>query len=82
MREWGPVYAGSPAGDFTVLTLRHDSGRAIVSHHADIFTYVSPEEIPVDDRTEVVVGLFGRNKRDQDAAELVVIHIEDKRGAA
>ena len=28
-----------------------------------------------------IIGLLGRSKRDLDAAELMVIHVEDNRGA-
>jgi hypothetical protein len=32
------------------------------------------------DASDVNVGLLGRAKRDQDAQELEIIHVEDRRG--
>lgn len=46
LQEWGPVYPGSPYGDFTVLTHRGKSGWVVKCHHPDIMTYVMPDEPP------------------------------------
>lgn len=78
MKEWGPVYPGSSAGDFSTITLEDGSGWVVTSHHHDILTYVAPEEAG-DNPNEISVGLLGRSKRNQDAETLVVIHTEDKR---
>jgi hypothetical protein len=51
----------------------------VTSHHNDIMTYVDPDEIGQPDPGDLFVGLFGREKRDQDAQELEIIHIEDNR---
>jgi hypothetical protein len=77
LKEWGPVVVGTPAGDFDVIELQAAPGWVVTSHHPDILTYVGPEEfeegqVPQD----MIIGLTGRSKRDQDAAELQVIHIE------
>ena len=40
---------------------------------------VGPEEVEQPNPDDVVVGLIGRGKRDQDARELAIIHVEDKR---
>jgi sodium:solute symporter family protein len=45
----------------------------------DILTYVSPDEV-AEQSNDLVIGLLGRSKRDLDAAELMVIHVEDNRG--
>jgi hypothetical protein len=82
MREYGPVHVGSPAGDFSVITLTAHPGWAVTCHHNDILTYVAPEELSADKRDDVMIGMFGRGKRDCDASELEVIHVEDKRKAA
>jgi hypothetical protein len=82
MREFGPVHAGSPAGDFSVITLTGHPGWAVTCHHNDILTYVASEELSADKRDNLTIGLFGRGKRDRDAIELEVIHVEDKRNAA
>ena len=78
MKEWGPVHAGSSAGDFSIITLNDEKGWAVTCHHPDILTYVSPEESSSDDN-DFVIGMMGRSKRDQDAGKLSVLHIEDKR---
>jgi hypothetical protein len=79
MKTYGPVHAGSPAGDFSVINLDDDPGRVVTGHHPDILTYVSPDEV-AEQNNDLVIGLLGRSKRDQDAAELMIIHVEDNRG--
>ncbi len=72
LAEWGPVHAGSPSGDFSVITLNEGAGWAVTCHHNDILTFVnSPMEGP-----EVAIGLYGREQRDLDARELKVAHVE------
>jgi hypothetical protein len=78
MREWGPVVPGTPAGDFSVIELDTAPGWVVTSHHPDILTYVAREEVG-DGASEPFVGLLGRSKRDQDARELEIIHVEDRR---
>jgi len=39
----------------------------------------TPDDV-ADQSSDLVIGLIGRSKRDQDATELSVIHIEDNRG--
>jgi hypothetical protein len=80
MEEWGPVHAGSSAGDFGTIDLTNAPGWVVTSHHNDILTYVAPDEVGQPDPTDLVVGLLGRGKRDQDARELEIIHVEDRRG--
>ena len=82
LKEWGLVHVGSPAADFNVLTLRNQPGWLVTSHHPAILTYVGPGEVPAGVKGGLVVGIYGRSKRDQDAGELDVIHIEGRRDAA
>ena len=77
MRSFGPVHAGSPAGDFGVTVLPDDHGFAVTSHHNDILTVVHRTEL--DDHGELAVGLLGRSKRGQDAEDLSVVHVKDNR---
>lgn len=79
LAEWGPVYAGSPAGDFSTMVLPDDRGWAVTCHHPDVLTLVVPDEAPPT-ATDLTIGLLGRAKRDRDAAALDVIHVEDRRG--
>lgn len=79
LKEWGPVVAGTSAGDFTVIELLNYPGYAITGHHPDILNYVSQEETGEEERNDVVIGMLGRQKRHDDAISLKVVHIEDKR---
>ena len=81
VREWGPVHAGTPAGDFDVIELPDGLGWVVTGHHDDILTFVGPDEASPDDVNDLVVGLLGRSKRHQDSEGLVVIHVEDRRSA-
>lgn len=81
LRKWGPVHAGSSAGDFSVIHLSDHPGWVVTSHHNDVLTYVAPDEVG-DEPPEVVVGLTGRSKRNQDAEELRVLHVEDRRATS
>ena len=78
MREYGPVHAGSSAGDFSTINLENEPGWVVTCHHPDILTYVSENDAG-DEPTDVSVGLFGRSNRDTDSADLEVIHVEDNR---
>jgi hypothetical protein len=79
MKEWGPVHPGSPAGDFGVIELPDDLGWVVTGHHDDILTLVGPDEVSSGDVNDLDVGLLGRSKRDQDSAELRIVHVEDRR---
>jgi hypothetical protein len=80
LREYGPVHAGSSAGDFGIITLDPGPGFVVYGHHNDVLTFVGADE--VTDANDLSVGLYGRTKRDQDGRELDVIHVEDKRSPA
>ena len=79
MREWGPVQVATPSADFSVTALREPEGWLVHCHHPDIITYVGPEEGLGGAASEIVVGLLGRAKRDADAKEQAVVHVEDRR---
>ncbi|ROO83705.1 hypothetical protein EDD29_1212 [Actinocorallia herbida] len=77
LREYGPVYGGTPAGDFGTITLDPGPGWVVYGHHKDVLTYVGPDE--VSDDSDVRIGLTGRSKRDHDGHDLTVVHVEDER---
>ncbi len=82
LAEWGPVQVATPSADFNIIELEDDLGWVVTCHHSDILTYVPPDEFGTPEPpelSEVLIGLTGRGWRDQDAAELNVIHVEDKR---
>jgi hypothetical protein len=75
------VIPGTPLGDFNTLKLKNFQGWLIAGCHPDVFTYVSPAELPEEAKDNAwAIGLWGRNKRDRDARELNVVHVAD--GAA
>ncbi|MFJ1702859.1 hypothetical protein [Kitasatospora sp. NPDC088346] len=76
--EFGPVHAGSSAGDFGVIEAKDADGWVVTGHHPDVLTYVAPGE--PDDRSDLAVGLYGRAKRHRDGTELHVVHVADRRG--
>jgi hypothetical protein len=81
LREWGPVHVGSSFGDFGTIELQEGKGWVVTCHHNDILTFVGPDEVSPG-AAEVAVGLYGRSKRGQDAEQLRVLHVEDKRASA
>ncbi|MFF5258514.1 hypothetical protein ACFY4C_06180 [Actinomadura viridis] len=81
LREYGPAVGGTPSGDFGVIDLDDAPGWVVYGHHADVLTYVAPEEVD-EDADDVKIGLLGRSRRALDGEELDVVHVEDKRPAA
>ncbi len=81
LREWGPVRAGSPAGDFSVQHLDSYPGWVIYGHHPDVINYVAPSELPARS-SDAEIGLLGRTKRHNDGLHLQAVHVEDKRSDA
>ena len=82
MKEWGPVQVATPSADFDIIDLASAPGWIVTCHHKDILTYVGPDEMMSTEPNEILIGLLGRSKRDQDAQELKIIHIEDKRAGS
>jgi hypothetical protein len=79
LAEWGPVQVGTDSADFNVIELENGSGWVVTCHHPDILVYVPMDDDNTAGTSDVVIGLIGRAKRDQDAKELNVIYIEDRR---
>lgn len=72
LKTEGPVVAGTPSGDFSVT--RSSRAWFVKSHHADILTVVTPDEVGPGD-SDLKIGLLGRSKRDLDAKQLEVVHV-------
>jgi hypothetical protein len=79
MKEYGPVYGGSPAGDFSTTTLYNNAGWTISSHCYGMYTYVSPKEFQSEKPDDLKAGLYGRSKRNKDGENPIVIHINRKK---
>ena len=77
LRKHGPVIAGTPTGDFGLVELKDHLGWVVTGDHPDILNYVSEDEVH-EDRSDPTIGLIGRNKRELDGKELMVIHVEKK----
>lgn len=75
VEQFGPVYAGSPAGDFGVHHLNNTDGWVVSGHCEGMYTYVNPNELEKKSPTDVDVGLFGRSKREMDGQKPVVVYI-------
>ena len=80
LAKFGPVYIGSPAGDFAVIQLEEVPGWCVTCHHDDVLTYVEPTDV-TQGAGDLEVGLCGRSKRHMDGTELTVTHVEDRRPA-
>jgi hypothetical protein len=70
-----------PTGDFNIIDLDDEGvdrrkGWAVTGHHPDMLTMVLPGE--VESEQDLVVGLYGRGKRNTDAHDLTIIHVEDR----
>ncbi|WP_432043953.1 hypothetical protein [Streptomyces cadmiisoli] len=80
LREFGPVHAGSSAGDFGVIDVQGADGWVVTGHHPDVLTYVALDE--PSGQEDFAVGLCGRSKRHQDGTDLHVVHVEDRQDSA
>ncbi len=77
-KQYGPVYPGSPAGDFGVIHLTRTNGWAVSGQYDAMYTYVDSSELlnaGIQHPTDVDVGLLGRRKRDKDGKECRIICI-------
>lgn len=75
MKEFGPVYAGGPAGDFSVSHLNQTEGWVVSGHAYGMYTYVNPKALESESPTDAEIGLHGRSKRNQDGLNPRIIHV-------
>lgn len=75
MKEFGPVSAGGPAGDFSVIHLNLTEGWLVSGHGYRMYTYVHPSELDSESPNDLEIGLYGRSKRDSDGQSTEIIHI-------
>ncbi|WP_396637410.1 hypothetical protein [Maribacter sp. R77961] len=75
MKEFGPVSAGGPAGDFNVTSLNLTKGWTVSGHGYGMYTYVNPKELETNYPNDMTVGLYGRSKRNEDGLNPVIIHV-------
>lgn len=75
MKEYGPVFAGGPAGDFNTIHLTKTEGWIVAGHGYGMYTYVSPSEIQSQSANDMEIVLFGRSKRDLDGKKPEIIYV-------
>ncbi|WP_228406885.1 hypothetical protein [Chryseobacterium sp. MYb7] len=75
MKEFEPVSAGGPAGDFSVIHLNLTDGWLVSGHGYGMYTYVHPSELDNESPNDLEIGLYGRSKRDSDGQNPEIIHI-------
>jgi hypothetical protein len=76
LKEHGSVVAGTPSGDFEVTKIPEIKGWIVTGDYPGIMVYVSMVE--GKKKKDFEIGMIGRTKRELDAKELEVLHIEDK----
>jgi len=76
MKTMGIVVPGSSHGDFSVHPLEKIEGWIVEYHHKDILSYVSPLDLDELSTGDMMVGLYGRQMRGEDAQSLRIIHVE------
>ncbi|HST05083.1 MAG TPA: hypothetical protein VLQ48_10140 [Chloroflexia bacterium] len=79
LAEWGPVHVGTDSADFNLFEVDTGPGWVVTCHHPDILVYVAADKTHTLPSSDIVIGLLGRSNRDQDAHELKVAHVEDRR---
>jgi hypothetical protein len=80
LKEHGPVLVGSSAADFNPVPLKDGLGWLVCFSPDGMFNVLLPAECPVPP-DPLRIGLTGRGKRERDAAELEVIHVQVRGGA-
>lgn len=81
MNEFGPVFAGGPAGDFDVIHLNSTKGWLVSGHGYGMYTYVHPSELDNETPNDLEIGLLGRSKRNSDGENPEIVHINRRNKA-
>ena len=77
MKELGPVEPGTPSGDFRVKKLTNPEGWLVSFYWEGMYAYVSPEEMENKIQDDIHIGIAGRNKRQFDGENPVVIYVNE-----
>lgn len=75
IKEFGPVFTGSPAGDFSITKLNLADGWCVSGHGYGMYTYVHPSELENNNPNDIEIGIYGRKKRDMDSKDEIIIYI-------
>lgn len=79
IKENGPVVPGTPLGDFNVFENKEAAGFFVTSHSEQLLTFVpnsAVSEVAGGPQNNMMVGLYGRSLRDEDAKGCEVVHVE------
>lgn len=76
LKEHGSVIPGTPSGDFEVTKIPEIDGWLITGDYPGILNYVSSQD--GQKKGDFEIGMIGRERRELDAKELGIIHVEDK----
>lgn len=79
MKEFGPVHAGGPAGDFNVISLIKTEGWIVSGHRYGMYTYVNPSELEMNSPDDITIGLYGRSKRNNDGENPKIVYINSSK---
>lgn len=79
MKEFGPVHAGGPAGDFNVISLNQTEGWVVSGHGYGMYTYVNPSELETNSPDDLTIGIYGRSKRNSDGENPIIIYINSSK---
>ncbi|AFM02747.1 hypothetical protein Fleli_0258 [Bernardetia litoralis DSM 6794] len=79
MKEFGPVHAGGPAGDFNVISLNKTKGWVVSGHGYGMYTYVNPSELETNSPDDLTIGVFGRSKRNNDGQNPNIIYVNSSK---
>lgn len=82
LKKWGPVVPGTDLGDFSVGDIDDEPVWLVTYTNPDIANFVNRNELTDESNEDsigntMVIGMTGRNKRQEDAKTLNIIHIED-----
>ncbi len=77
LKDHGEVIPGTPSGDFEVTKIPDINGWVVIGDYPGIMMYVSKEEVG-NKKSDFEIGMAGRSKREHDAKDLEVVHVEDK----
>lgn len=76
MKEFGPVWPASEAGDFGIVDLPSAKGWFVTGHGYGMYTYVHRREL-CSNPHDVEIGVYGRSKRNSDSKETKIIYVKD-----
>jgi hypothetical protein len=79
LADWGAVGTTNPTADYRVVKVTKAPGWVVACHEPDILVYLAPEEFGEEEPSEDQIGKLGRGRRYADAAEMEVVHVEDRR---